>query len=340
LGLDITSQIAPEAIVTLHWIARFAAFSELLRTLGPTRKLVWRLADMNPFTGGCHYDDGCGRYTSCCGECPMLALSGPRDLSNAVWRRKASALDQLADNQLHVVAISRAWAEQASMSSLLGRFPISVIPPSVDVDVFRPLDRTLCRRTIGLESDGRVLLVVASSLDDPVKGVDLLSEALTGIADQQHLTLLTVGNGSIPSLRQGARHIHLGYLSDESMIATAYNCADVVVLPSRQEAFGQVVIEALACGVPVVGFGTGGVRDSVVDGVNGFVAGEVTASGLGHALNRALADPHALDAMRRACRSTAVERFAVGVVASRYVDLYRSLCDGAPGGGQSPSPCA
>ena len=91
-----------------------------------------------------------------------------------------------------------------------------------------------------------------------------------------------------------------------------------------QSAFGQVVIEALACGVPVAGFDTYGMRDAIIEGVTGFVAREATAAGLRAVLSEALASAERLRAMRTACRESAA-RFAADVVAKQYQVLYRRL---------------
>lgn len=132
----------------------------------------------------------------------------------------------------------------------------------------------------------------------------------------------------MPEIDARIDHVHLGSADDPRLAVTAYNCADVAVLPSRQEAFGQVVIEAMACGVPVVGFATGGILDAVADGETGFVAPEVTSGSLSTALVRALSDRPALQAMRVSCRRVVERRFAAGVVAGEYQALYRALADG------------
>jgi len=323
-GAELAGQIDRDAVVTLHWIARFVELRELIRALGPGRKYVWRLADMNPFTGGCHADGGCGRYVGACGECPLLAPAGPRDLSHQIWARKRAALEQLGDAQLEVVAVSKTSAEHARASSLLGRFRVTVIPPSVDTTVFRPFNRLFSRRILGMETEGPVLLYAAHSLEDPLKGANVLCEAAVGLEDTAGVTLVTMGHGVVPALGACVRHIALGPVLDARLAAYVYSCADLVVLPSRQEAFGQVVIEALACGVPVAGFDTYGMRDAITEGVTGFVAREATAAGLRAALSEALASVERLRAMRAACRESAA-RFAADVVAKQYQVLYRRL---------------
>jgi len=85
--------------------------------------VVWRLADMNPFTGGCHFDEGCGKYANGCGACPQLGSSNPSDLSRQIWRRKQAALASIDPHMLHLVVLNRSAAEDLKRSALFGRSP-------------------------------------------------------------------------------------------------------------------------------------------------------------------------------------------------------------------------
>lgn len=330
-GADLARQLPADACVTLHWVARFVDLARFFHAAGPRRSYIWRLADMNPFTGGCHYDEECGRFRVACGHCPMLLRPSSDDLSHRVWRRRRDALSLLRDDQLHVVAISTWSADRACSSSLLGRFPVSVIPPGVDTTVFTPVDKMSTRRQLGIPDEACVLVYSAHVLDKPLKGADLLVAALAGMPPHPGgLYLLTVGYREMPRVKGPVTHIHLGGGQDPLHLIAAYAGADLAVVPSRQEAFGQVVIEALACGVPVVGFRTGGVVDAVVDGETGFMAPDMTAESLRETLVRALADLGLLRGMRDACREVAVRRFSADVVAARYLSLYASLAAEGP----------
>ena len=114
-------------------------------------------------------------------------------------------------------------------------------------------------------------------------------------------------------------------MSDDHLLALFYSAADLLAFPSLQEGFGQTIVEALACGLPVVGFDTGGMRDAIRPGITGFIARAKTADALADALHVALEDVDRLRGMARACRETAEQRFSVDVVARRYQELYRAL---------------
>jgi hypothetical protein len=137
-------QLPPCDVVNLHWVAGLLDYEEFFPNLPPELPVVWRLADMNPLTGGCHYDAGCGRFTGKCGACPQLGSRDEQDLSRDIWTRKRTSLDAVK-GRLHVVGTSRWIASEAKRSSLLGGLPTTVIPNGLDTDgrAGRPLRRRL-----------------------------------------------------------------------------------------------------------------------------------------------------------------------------------------------------
>ncbi|MEN9236221.1 MAG: glycosyltransferase, partial [Gloeomargarita sp. GMQP_bins_25] len=102
----------------------------------------------------------------------------------------------------------------------------------------------------------------------------------------------------------------------------AYSAADVLVVPSRQEAFGQVATEAMACGTPVVGFAGTGVQDIVDHRVNGYLAQPFDPRDLAQGMAWVV---HQGVALREAARQKVERCFSLPVVVQQYVDLYRSL---------------
>ncbi len=132
---------APD-LVHLHWITGGTFNVRSMRKLG--RPMVWTLHDMWAFTGGCHYDDDCGRYRKGCGFCPALGSGRESDLSAFGWRRKSRAYRDL---ELTIVTPSKWLGGLASNSPLLSDFPVKVIPNAIDVDIYRPIDVTAAGET-------------------------------------------------------------------------------------------------------------------------------------------------------------------------------------------------
>lgn len=311
-------------VVHLHWVAGGFLGIRALRRLG--RPLVWTLHDMWPFTGGCHVSGDCERYRDRCGRCWQLGSTTSHDLTRWVWWRRQRAWRGL---DLSLVAPSRWMAERARSSSLFRDRPISVIPNGVDTSMFKPLDKAWARTSLGMAPDRPVILFGGSSpIADPNKGFTTLVEALHIARREGALAgheLVVFGCGApVPAPDTGLPTRYLGRLSDEVALALVYNAADLVVVPSRQESFGQTAAEALACGTPVVAFDATGPRDIVEHRVGGYLATPYQTDDLAHGMIWALR-PEAKAELARQARRRTVERFALDTVARRYADLYRSI---------------
>jgi glycosyltransferase involved in cell wall biosynthesis len=323
-GAEVVHSLPDTDIVSLNWVARFVDFESFFRGLPPGVPVVWRLPDMFPYGGGCHNDAGCGRYAESCGNCPQLGSSEAQDLSRQSWLRKREAYEAL--HQLQIVAIGSSQAAHVRLSSLMGGFPVTVIPCAVDVHTFFPRPRPSARECLGLPPDRSIVLMVTHDFGRSSKGAELLSAALGLMHGRQRPFVLTVGHGDTPFTGE-FEHLHWGPATDDRLLALLYSAADLLVFPSPNEGmgFGQVIVEALACGLPVVGFDDSGIRDAIRPGITGFVAHSKTADALADALQVALEDIERLHGMAQACRETVEQKFSVEVVARQYQALYRAL---------------
>lgn len=325
-GNEALEQLPDCDVIHLHWIAGFIDYQTFFPAIARRRiPIVWTLHDMNPFTGGCHYNRGCERFIEGCGACPQLKSSDARDLSRQIFLRKQFAFSRLAPDMLHLVTPSRWLEEEARRSALLRRFPVSVIPNGLDTRVFAPRDRRTAREIFNLPLERNVLLFVAGSLKDVRKGLVFLPQALAHAPNVERLLLVSVGKTEWATDMNIPYHA-LGMIDDDRLLSLAYSAADVFVLPSLQDNLPNTVMESLSCGTPVVGFDVGGIPDMVRPGVTGVLTPPKDAAALGAAIAELLRQPERLAEMSEHCRRVAVEEYDLTIQGRRYQQLYDTLC--------------
>jgi phosphatidylinositol alpha-1,6-mannosyltransferase len=236
----------------------------------------------------------------------------------------------------HVVSAGEYAAAEAERAA--GRpLPITVVPPGVDVERFRPLDhagRAEARQLFGLPLDAE--LVVSVSRLVPRKGFDVAIRAVAALrASHPRIVLAIAGRGRDEArLRRLASRLDapvrfLGRVPHEHL-AALYGCGDVHVMACRtrwggleQEGFGIVFVEAAACGVPQIAGRSGGAAEAVIDGETGIVLDRPRNwRQLGAAIEGLLDDDARREKMAHASRERAVAEFSYDVLAER---LGRSL---------------
>lgn len=325
LSLARIKQFNP-SIINLHWVGwEYLRIEALKKFKIP---LVWTLQDMWPFTGGCHYSENCDRYTRACGACPQLKGNLELDLSRWVWRRKAKAWQDL---NLTIVAPSQWIADCARNSSLFQNLRIEVIPFCLDTDKFQPLSATEARSALGLPQDKQLVLFGAlSATEDLRKGFQFLIPALQSLSNLgwQNKVELVVFGSSKPEkpIDLGFKTHYLGSLKDDGL-QRAYSAADVMIVPSIQESFGQTASEALACGTPVVAFNGTGLKDIVEDRVSGYLVKPYSIQDLAGGIAWILEDANRHQQLCLNARKRAVTNFALEVQAKQYISLYRELLE-------------
>lgn len=139
------------------------------------------------------------------------------------------------------------------------------------------------------------------------------------------LMLLVAGtDGESADVDVGVPTRFLGRLFDDISMRLAYCAADVTIVPSKQESFGQMASESLACGTPVACFDTTGLKDIVDHEVNGMLAEPFDAGDLGRCISTVLQEMDKTT-MRLAARDKAVREFAADRVVEQYLSVYRNV---------------
>lgn len=318
--IDAIEAIDPD-IVHLHWICGGMVHIEDLSKI--KKPIIWSLHDMWSFTGGCHYDEECGKYKSGCGSCPVLCSKRKNDLSRVVFMRKQRTYAKI--DSLTVVGLSRWLAECASQSALFANKRVVNLPNPIDTKQFIPVEKAWARRELHLPTNKKLILFGAmSATSDPRKGYSELIKALDTLPKTDDIEVVVFGSSpSDSSLGCGLTSHYLGHVDDKSL-HLLYCAADVMVVPSRQEAFGQTASEAMACGTPVVAFGHTGLLDIIDHKYNGYLAEPFSPVDLAKGILWILNSTEYAKISQNA-REKVLRCFDSKVVAKQYIDLYKSI---------------
>lgn len=331
-GTDITKleEVKEADVIHLHWI------NQGMLSLGDIRKLVelgkpvvWTMHDMWPSTGICHHARSCSHYIQNCGDCFFLKLSGKRDLSFRVFQKKL----QGGYEKICFVACSSWLKNKAEKSRLLKHSNIVTIPNPLDVELFSPWNKVEIRKKLGLPPDKYFLLFGAAKVGDVRKGFEYYFEALQFLDRERPelngmLELIFMGNAGleIPAGIPYPAHF-TGFLTDEKEIAGWYNAVNLFVLPSLEENLPNMIMEAMACGTPVVGFDTGGIPEMIDHGENGYIARYKDSHDLMKGIYWVLCQADAKELSENA-RKKVMDCFSDKIVADRFYQLYSDLLYG------------
>ncbi len=311
-------------VINLNWISGFIDPGMSLKAL-KNKPVIITVHDMNPFTGGCHYSGTCTAYAAHCGSCPLLGSTDPEDLSFATWRSKMRAFREM---NIHVVCTTHWMAEKVSASSLLGKFPVHVIPYALPLDIFRPLNRKLIRKEFNFAQEDFILMFSAQSLGNQRKGAKYVLEAMRRLAEtplaSKTRILLLGDNPPAELLATGIKTETAGHVNDPEKLAIFYNAADALLFPSLEEAYGQVTTEAIACGTPTIAFASGGIPETIEHRNTGWLAETGNLENFLAGIHWAEQERGKPDLHLR-CRAAALERWSFQKTTQKFIDLIYQI---------------
>lgn len=328
VGTDITRlpEFKEADVIHLHWINQgFLSLGDIAKIVSSGKPIVWTMHDMWPFTGTCHYAGECRNYEKECHHCPVLYSGGSAgDISNQVFKKKEKLFAQA---HIHFVACSQWLEGLARESRLLKGQEICNIPNAINTQLFHPKDKESSRRKLNLPLDKKLLLFGSLKITDKRKGVDYLVEACRCIQQKYpdlcgELAIVTMGHAGDAYQSLFPFPVYsLDYVSQERELVEVYNAVDLYVTPSLQDNLPNTIVEAMACGVPCVGFQVGGIPQMIDHLHNGYVAEYKNARDFANGIHWALVEDDYKTLSEWAVRK-AVDTYSESHVAKQYIGVY------------------
>ena len=321
-GSDITKlpEFQEADVIHLHWVNQgMLSLKGIQKILQSGKPVVWTMHDIWPATSLCHVTLGCQHFTSQCGNCRLLPGGGSsHDYSTRIWQRKKR---MLADENIYFVACSHWLESEAKRSALLQGQKITSIPNPIDTRIYKKGDKQEARQRLGLPLEKKLILFASQRVTNVNKGMDYLIEACRQLQISDAAVVILGGHAEEMVSQLSLEAYPLGYVNEEQRIVDVYHAADVFVLPSLSENLPNTIMEAMACGVPCVGFKVGGIPEEIDHRRNGYVAEYRSAEDLARGIRWILTEAD-YDELSKNAVHKVVQNYSQQSVALKYLDVY------------------
>ncbi len=290
-------------IVHLHWVGDFLDYKSFFSKV--EKPIVWGMQDENPGLGGFHYEIW-----------KKEATDSFKSFDDELIQLKCQAMKNV--KSMTMVVIASKLKEFAKRSKLLCNYPCVVINNGVEKEKFVPIPINIAREALNIPKDSRVFLFVAQNIHDKRKG---LKELINALENLNMPNTLLVCLGTFHSVPESSVQIRCeGFVSNNRLQSLFYSAADYFVMPSFAEAFGQVALEALACGTPLIAFPNDGAHD-LITSENGVLCQDFTVDSLVEGIKIAMNEEY--DRMK--IREDAIRRFSYDKIGKQYLELYEKI---------------
>lgn len=299
--------VAEADLIHLHWVGNFLDYGSFFKKIN--KPVVWTLHDMNPFKGIFHYENDLNSN-----------LDDFLDLEKKHLKVKKQALKGF--DKLHVVCLNDWMKSCSKESEVLKKFPHYLIPNGLDLNIFKPTQKTTARKILNLPTDKKVILFIADSVTNKRKGFHYLKEALE-LFERQDFICAVVGSHDIQI--NDDRFITLDFINDDRLLNAVYTASDFCVVPSTEDNFPNTILEAMACGCPVIGFDTGGIPEMIRNNETGLLCENKNIGQLAQKISDLLENKALRVCMGLEGRKVAEKYYSNSLQAKKYLALYNSI---------------
>lgn len=312
-------QINPD-IVHVNGVKGFFPIKAFNRINKP---IVWTFVDMWPLTGGCHYSGGCEKFKDGCYDCHYLKKSKIFDITKYTWKLKKRTFKNLP---IHIACISKWLLDGANASKIFSEATKNLVHYGIDHEVYRPHDKRIAKNILNLDVNKTYILYGADGgIKNPRKGFEYVRDSLVGLPEEikENISLLIFGEDKNLTVDEfDIPVVSLGVLSDDITLAIAYSAANVMMVPSLQEGFGQTALEAMSCGTPVIAFEETGVCDIITHKHNGYIAKYKDIPDLINGLKWLLSLNKEVSDL---CRAEVLKEYTLDAQSKRYISIYSKI---------------
>ena len=303
-----------------------------LEKISALKPVVWTFHDMWPITAHCAHSFNGKLKENGFFTCPSLDIYPPIAWHNEKYLEKRKSKIYKNSN-FHIVTPSK-WLANKVRQSILKDKSVSVIYNGIDANIFKPLgsDINKLRFDLNLPTDKQIILIIAKGgQSNPWKGGNYAQEVIKAFIDKSTRvgsnsdTLFFVDLGGDTN-KNSDKIRTVSYINNQTTLAKYYSAADILLYPSLADNCPLVILEAMACGLPVISFDTGGIPELVEHKINGYIAKYKDVNdlkiGVEYLLNLSFQE---IEKMRQYSINKIVADFTIEKTVDQYIELYKTI---------------
>lgn len=287
-------------LIHIHWVGGYLDYPSFFKAF-KDKPVVFTLHDENALYGIANIEQ-------------QLLPDNP--IEQKYRKLKEDSLKQV--KRLGFVFLSKMSYTLYGGSKMVKDRHKTIIYNSVDCDLFQPKDKTEARKRYGIPQDATVFALCACNINEPRKGLDVLSETLKRINPDYRI--IAIGKNRSHPLKGWDNVIELGPTHNDEEMSWMLSAADYSCLPSFKENFAQAPLEAFACGIPVIAFPCSG-SEELIKPFNGIRCTDFTSEALEVGIRQAMATSYQAETIREDTR----KRFSPEKICQDYLDFYQQV---------------
>lgn len=289
------------------------------------KKVVWTFHDQWAISGGCIHPFECNGVSQGCPiKCPHPRRRGA--FFGKYYPRRAYKIrnNVYKDSSFDIIVSTNWMRERVLSNKATANKRIHLIPFGLDTSLFKRSDKLKARQKLGIAINSFVVLL-RNTGTDPMKGLNYSVDGLLKSELGPDVVVVTIDQiGGLAAISEKYKLIELGW-KDSGGLIEALSASDVFLMPSLQESFGLMSIEAMSCGVPVIVAEGTALPDVVKNGEGGIVVPSKDSTGIADALKLLFSDRIYLSQLSFTARKRAQEVYDIHDCMNKHIEVYKQL---------------
>jgi glycosyltransferase involved in cell wall biosynthesis len=289
------------------------------------KKVVWTFHDQWAISGGCIHPFECNGVSQGCPiKCPHPRRRGA--FFGKYYPRRAYKIrnNVYKDSSFDIIVSTNWMRERVLSNKATANKRIHLIPFGLDTSKFKSIDKSEARKKLGIAFNSFVIML-RNTGTDPMKGLKYSIEGLINSELGSEVVVITIDQtGGLSAIGEKYNLIELGWKDSQGLIEVL-SASDVLLMPSLQESFGLMSIEAMSCGVPVIAAEGTALPNVVKNGEGGIVVPSKDSKGIADALELLYNDRIYLNQLSLTARRRAQDFYDIHDCVNKHVELYKNL---------------